>query len=70
MEKTYIQRIQERLPIMKQKLDELEKTFGRQSEQWNIANANYLEHKNLVKTGIPKNINQSIEIPYDLVEGF
>lgn len=70
MDKDYIQRLKERLPIMKSKLKEIEKIFGRESERWHIANANLLEHEHLIKHGVPKNLNQSIEIPYDLIEGF
>jgi hypothetical protein len=55
---------------MKSKLKEIEKIYGKESERWHIANANLLEHTQLIKTGVPKNLNQSTDIPYDLIEGF
>lgn len=70
MDNNYIQRLKERLPLMKEKLKTIELMFGTNSDQWNIANDNLLEHQRLIKTGIPKNINQSTEVPYDLAEGF
>ena len=70
MDKDYIQRLKERLPLMKSKLKEIEKMFGKDSERWHIANSNLIDHEQLIKTGVPKNINQSVEVPYDLVEGF
>lgn len=70
MDKNYIQRLKERLPIMKKKLKEIEKIHGKNSERWHIANANLIEHQYLIDNGVPKHVNQSTEVPYDLIEGF
>ena len=71
MESDYIQRIKTvEIPRLKLKLKEIEQLYGKFSERWHVANENLLNHVHLVKHGVPKNINQSTDIPYDLVEGF
>ena len=70
MDKDYIKIVKDRLPILQAKLQEIEKVHGKFSERWHIANANLIEHEHIVKHGTPKNVHQSTEIPYDLVEGF
>lgn len=71
MDKDYTKRLKEvEIPRLKFKLKEIEKVHGKNSERWHIANANLIEHLHLLEHGVPKNINQSMEIPYDLVEGF
>ena len=70
MEKMNKDYLEETIKRCKLKLLEIEKVFGKESDQWHIANENLLNHKHFKKHGIPKTVEQSTEIPYDLVEGF
>lgn len=70
MEKRYMDYVKEELTKCKSKLLEIEKIHGKYSERWHIANAHICDLEYYVQHGAPKNVNQSTEIPYDLIEGF
>jgi hypothetical protein len=70
MDKYYKDYLEKHIPILKAKLLLIEQMHGRESERWNIAHDNLLNHEYFLKHGVPRNVNQSVEIPYDLIEGF
>lgn len=84
MDKDYIQRLKEELPILTQKFKSLEDAYKKTlkengTEHWytklmmekvSISKQYLFERKQFIKNGVPKNVNQSAEVPYDLIEGF
>lgn len=84
MDKSYIQRLQDELPLLEEKLELLEsdykktvKEFG--TEHWkslmaqekvSISRQYLFNRKEFIKNGIPKNVEQSHEIPYETINEF
>lgn len=66
MDKGYIQRLKDRLPILKEKLKEIERIHGKNSERYYIAHEHLLEQQRFIKSGIPQNTDNSIPLSVDI----